>query len=164
MTDDLQLDGPTVTMFGERDALDTAVSDELGRRGYSTHTVTTAVGWLGSVTHAVIRLDTAVGQRAIGDLMAREAPSAHVVAVCTTPPDDAASARLDELCRRCGEHHDVSLVWHAPLEVGLDAAVDPSVAPIPAELAVAIADEIGHQKTQAAAPSFTSRVFEPQEA
>jgi hypothetical protein len=162
MTNDLHLHGPTVTLFGDRDALDTAVSDELSRRGRSTHTVTTPVGWLSSVTHAVIRLDTTAGERAIQDLASRDVPATHVVAVCQTPRDAATSARLDELCRTCGEHHEISLIWHAPFDAGLHTvAALAAVTTVPAELAVTIADEIGHQEAHPFAPSFASQVFEP---
>lgn len=158
MTTDLHLSGPTVTLFGDRDVVDEALSQELGRRGCSTHAVTIPMRWLGSATHAVVRLDTPTGERAIEDLAARDMPATHVVAVCQTPSDDATSARLDELCRRCGDHHDVSLIWHGPVAVGLDAAVNDVT---PGGLAATIADEIGHQEAWTSAPSFASQTFEP---
>jgi hypothetical protein len=164
LTDDLQLHGPTITVFGDRDALDAALSDELSRRGRSTHTVTTPLGWLASVTHAVVRLDTAPGERALQDLALRDVPATHVVAVCETPLDDATSARFDELCRQCGDHHEVSVIWHGPLEVHADALTQatPRAVLEAGELASTIADEIGHQETHGSRPSFASQVFAPQ--
>lgn len=162
MTSEIDVQGPTVTLFGARDALDTALSDELGRRGCSTHTVTTPVGWLTSVTQAVIRLDTASGESALHDLMAERRPPAHVVAVCQTS-DEATSARLDALCRACGDSHEISLIWHPPFHVTLDdLTVDPTLEPVlaPGELAATIADEIDHQGSSDA--SFASQVFDPQ--
>ncbi|MET0766344.1 MAG: hypothetical protein ABWY50_01745 [Aeromicrobium sp.] len=164
MTDDLQLGPPTVTMFGTRDALDTALSDELERRGRSTHVVTTPVGWLKSVTHAVIRVDSAAGERALRDLAMHETPPAQVVAVCETPLDDETSARLDRLCRECGVHHEISLIWHPPFEVRLtDSPAGSPLQPVlaPDELAVTIADAVGDQESHASTPAFASQVFDP---
>lgn len=164
MTSDLQMNTPTVTLFGDRDALDEAISDELGRRGRSTHSVTTPVGWLRSVTHAVLRIDTAAGERALRDLASHDVPATQVVAVCESPLDETVSARLDELCRQCGQHHEISLIWHPPFEVRLtgDGTV-PSLEPVldPEELAVTVADEVGDQETHSSTPSFSTQVFDP---
>jgi hypothetical protein len=157
MNPDLHLDGPTVTLFSTRDALGAALSDELGRRGCSTHVVSTPMGWLGSVTNAVIRLDTVSGERAMADLTSRAVPPTHVVAVCATSDDELASARLDELCRQCGNDHDVSMIWHAPFgrpSEDLDLEILRTT-----ELAATIADEIGLQETVASAPSFSTQIF-----
>jgi hypothetical protein len=159
MITDLHLAGPTVTLFGNRDALDSALGDELGRRGCSTHAVTTPTGWLASVTHAVVRLDTRAGERAMSDLTSREVPATHVIAVCATSDDRVAAARLDDLCRSCGDHHDVSMIWHAPF--GLPTGGSDGTLVRASELASSIADEIGSQDTTASAPSFTSRTFAP---
>ncbi|MET0821527.1 MAG: hypothetical protein ABWY58_11215 [Aeromicrobium sp.] len=156
MIADLHLAGPTVTLFGSRDALDAALSDELGRRGCSTHSVTTPMGWLTSVTHAVVRLDTRAGEQALSDLTSRQIPAAHVVAVCATSDDEVAHARLDSLCRQCGDSHDVSMIWHAPFGLptgGLDGALVRA-----SELASSIVDHIGSQD---AAPAFSSSTFAP---
>jgi hypothetical protein len=159
MTTDLHLSGPTVTLYGNRDALDAALSDELGRRGCSTHAVTTPMGWLTSITNAVIRLDTETGERAMADLTSRAIPATHVVAVCTTSDDEASVARLDKMCRECGDQHDVSMIWHAPFGLpteGLTGAILRA-----SELAASIADEIGLQEAWTSAPSFSSKTFEP---
>lgn len=159
MTADLHLAGPTVTLFGNRDMLDTALSDELGRRGCSTHVVTTPMGWLTSVTNAVVRLDTPTGERAMADLTSREVPATHVVAVCATSDDEVFVARLDDLCRQCGDQHDVSVIWHSPFGLpteGLDGAVLRA-----SDLATTIADEIGMQEAWTSAPSFSTKTFEP---
>ncbi|MFC5676871.1 hypothetical protein [Aeromicrobium endophyticum] len=156
MTTDLHLAGPTVTLFGDRDALGAAISDELGRRGCSTHSVTTPMGWLASVTHAIVRLDTRAGEQALSDLTSREMPATHVVAVCATSDDELAAARLDHLCRQCGDSHDVSMIWHAPFGLptgSLDGAMVRA-----SELASSIADHIGSQD---AAPAFSSSTFAP---
>jgi hypothetical protein len=162
MITDLHLAGPTVTLFGNRDALDSALSDELGRRGCSTHAVTTPTGWLRSVTHAVVRLDTRAGEQAMSDLTSREIPATHVIAVCVTSDDRVAAAKLDDLCRLCGDHHDVSMIWHDPFDLpigGLDGTLVRA-----SELATSIADEIGSQDATESAPSFSSRTFAPRQA
>jgi hypothetical protein len=159
MTTDLHLSGPTVTMFGTRDALASALSDELGRRGCSTHVVTTPMGWLTSVTHAILRLDTAPGERAMADLTSRSLPATHIIAVCVTSDDQAVTARLDDICRQCGADHDVSMIWHAPF--GLPSARLDGVATRASELAASIADEINMQDAWASAPSFSTKTFDP---
>jgi hypothetical protein len=161
VTDRLVLSGPTVTMFGDRDALDNALSDELGRRGRSTHSVTTPVGWLTSTTHAVVRLDTPSGDDAMRDLMTRDLPPTHIVAVCETPHE--ASARIDDACRRCGDRHEVSLIWHAAFEVELtDPPADTEEHPVsdPRRLAATIADEIDRQQEHPSGVSYASHVFD----
>lgn len=159
MTGDLDLHGPTVTMFGGRDALDSALSDELGVRGRSTHSVTTPVGWLTSTTQAVVRLDTPSGDDAMRDLLSRDLPATHVVAVCETSADGAESERIDQLCRQCGDLHEVSLIWHGPLDPTMD---DQPITAIttPTRLAAEIADEIGRQQEHGPAASFSSRVVD----
>lgn len=159
MSIDLHLSGPTVTLFGDRDLLDAALSDELGRRGCSTHAVTTPTGWLTTSTNAVIRLDTPAGEHAMTDLVQRQVPATHVVAVCATSDDTEIAARLDLLSRQCGDRHDVSLIWHAPLTTRL--VEDGSPALRPSELAASIVDEIGHQQAWTSAPSFTAQTFTP---
>ncbi len=164
MTSDLHLDGPPVTVFGDHDALDAALSDELDRRGRSTHTISTPMGWLTSVTHAVIRLNTLTGEQALQDLASRDVPATQVVAVCELPRDGATTARVDELCRRCCENHEISLIWHAPFELRIsDAHADTKAAMIydPDELAVTIVNEIWQQETRALTPSFASHNFGP---
>lgn len=159
MTDELVLTGPTVTMFGDRDALDTALSDELGRRGSSTHVVTTPLGWLASVTNAVIRIDTVAGRRAIDDLMARDLPSLHVVAVCVTTDDEDASHQTDLLCRRCGDDHDTSVIWHEPFRLTAGGLDESKLRP--SALATSIADVIDLQDRVGSVPSFSSTTFKP---
>lgn len=164
MTSELRLDGPLVTVFGDHDALDSALNAELDRRGRCTHTISTPMGWLTSVTHAVIRLNTKTGEQALRDLATREVPATQVVAVCEVPRDDAASAMVDELCRRSGEHHEISLIWHAPFELRIadaHAAHLPEMILDPGELAVTIADEVWHQEMRQLTPSFASQSFEP---
>lgn len=164
MSHDLHLSGPTVTVFGRRDALGEAIDDELGRRGCSTHVVTTPLGWLSSTTSAVVRLGTPSGERALLDLASHDAPATHVVAVCEKTQDAATTARLSELCRRSSERHDVSLIWHAPLELQLESLLDglgPQDTAAPDDLAVTIADEVGHQVAWTSAPSFAEQTFDP---
>jgi hypothetical protein len=164
MTSDLQTSRPTVTLFGDRDALDTALSEELGRRGRSIHSVTTPVGWLRSVKHAVIRLDSASGERALRDLAAHDVPATQVGAVCETQLDDETSARIDRLCRACGDNHEISLIWHPPFAVSLDdalAELGVHTVLAPDELAVTIADAVKDQETRASSPAFASQVYDP---
>lgn len=160
MTSDLHLAGPTVTLFGDHDSLDAALSTELGRRGCSTHTVTTPTGWLTSASHAIVRLDSQAGRRAIEDLAACHSPAAHVVVVRETSTDEATTTRFDDLCRTSSEHHDVSVISHAPMPAQTADPADESSS-LPAELAATVADEIGHQAAWTSAPSFSSTDFEP---
>jgi hypothetical protein len=157
VSNDLDLSGPTVTLFGNLDPLGEALTDELTLRGFSTHAVTTSMGWMGSVTRAVIRLDTPAGQQAFADLTSgRDVPSAQVVAVCETTEDAGAAARMDELCRRCGDDHVVSLIWHPSLEPRLGDE-GPQLAP--GVLAASIADEVENQQGLSA-PSYAGRSVE----
>jgi hypothetical protein len=154
MITDLHLAGPTV--FGAHDPLDAALSDELGRRGCSTHTVTTPMGWLTTVTHAIVRLDTRAGEQAMSDLTSRHIPAIHVVAVCATSNDAEAAARIDDLCRLCGDSHDVSMIWHAPF--GLPVSSLDGTPVRASELASSIVDEVDPRD---AVPTFSSRTFAP---
>lgn len=158
MTTDLHLSGPTVTVFGDRDVLDMALSQELGRRGCSTHTVTTPTGWLASASHAIVRVDSRAGTSAIEELARLDGPAAHIVVVVETSGDGEISSDVEGMCRECGAHHNVSVIWHTPLD-GLDDGT--TSVPAPADLAAAIVDEVGHQEAWTSAPSFASRTFEP---
>lgn len=160
MSYDVDMSGPTVTLFGQLDALGEALSDELSHRGLSTHAVTTPMGWIDSVAHAVVRLGSPVGERAFEALAAGGTPTTHVVAVCETRRDDTTAARFEGMCRRAGEHHAVSLMWHPPLdELRLDD-VGPGLAP--RDLAVAIADEIAGLAAREA-PAFAEQTVRPTE-
>ncbi|MCD9199520.1 hypothetical protein [Aeromicrobium wangtongii] len=154
---DMDMSGPTVTLFGDLDALGGAVSDELSYRGLSTHAVTTPMGWINSVQHAVVRLGTPIGERAFEALAAGGTPPAHVVAVCERSRDDVSTARREKLCRQAGEHHTVTLIWHPPLELRL-GDIGPDLAP--RELAVAIADEVADLAGRTA-PGFVERTLHP---
>lgn len=161
MSDELRLQGPAVTVFGDRGMVDTALSDELARRGRSIHTVTTPVGWLATVAHAVVRLDTASGESALNDLVARDVPATQLVGLCATSLDTSVAARLDDLGRRCSQRHEVSMIWYAPFDLRLDQAalVADTASREPADLAMMIADELGLQETRTATPSFATRDF-----
>jgi hypothetical protein len=164
MSTDLRTGAPTVTLYGDHGELDTALSDELGRRGSVIHRITTPIGWLRSVTHAVIRIDTPVGEHALAQLAAQDLPATHVVAVCETPLDDAESTRLRDLCRQCGDHHDVSLIWHPLFDVDVSDVVNLSgLRPVesPGGLVTTVADEVDGQVGRTSRPSFTSQVFAP---
>lgn len=145
MGDSLDLAGTTVTLFGEAEPIDHALSDELGRRGCTTHYVTVPTGWLSSVSHAIVRLDTPSGVLALKQLADSDQPPAHVVAVCAQQTDASVSDRFSELCRVCDAVHDVSLIWHAPLGPTTAGEVDlfPSEPTVPApDVAALVADEV----------------------
>lgn len=149
----------TVTLFGGSDPLDHALGTQLEQRGCRTHFVSVPTGWLRSATHAVMRLDTAAGAEAIQELSEIEQPYSHVIAICPETVDSSESDRLREMCRACGMHHDVSLIWHPPL----DAAV-PSTTGVTSRrdatraLAATVADELVEHAT-AGRPSFAARPF-----
>lgn len=149
-----------VTLFGDNDALDHALSDELGRRGTRTHTVSVETGWLASATHAVVRIDTAAGALALRELTTGAQPPAHVVAVCEIS-DDSTADRLRELCRQCGEHHDMSLIWHSPLapEPSLEDLLSPECLPTD-DLAATVIDAVEAHSQADISPSFTASTFE----
>jgi hypothetical protein len=147
----------TVTVFGDNDALDHALGDQLGLRGCRTHFVSVPTGWLRSAVHAVMRLDTAAGVAALEQLADTRQPRSHVIAVCPEPSDAAAADRLREMCRTCGRHHDLSLIWHPPLSpAGVPA--DKTAATADA-LAATVADEMVEHPT-VGTPAFVSRPFE----
>lgn len=133
MNVDFQLPGPTVTLFGERDDLNRALGVEFERRGCSTHLVTTTVGWLSSTTHAVIRVGTPPGDRAMDGLVESDVPTAHVVAVCETEPQAGEATRIHDLLDRSASRNGASLICHGQLDVEISAVGD---------LAFAIADQI----------------------
>ena len=96
MTIDPGFTRTTVTLFGSSDPLDQALSSQLDQRGCKTHSVTVATGWLQSVTHAIMRLDTVAGAEAFKQLADTPAPRSHVVAVCPET-DDVADEMADHL-------------------------------------------------------------------
>ncbi|KAA1395833.1 hypothetical protein [Aeromicrobium ginsengisoli] len=155
MTFDPGSTGTTVTIFGGSDPLDHALSNQLDRRGCKTHSVTVATGWLQSVTHAIMRLDTVAGAEAFKQLADTPEPRSHVVAVCPETEDAAESDRVRDLCRACGVHHDVALIWHPPLGASTTAA---STASTTAALAATVADEMADHLS-VGAPAFVTRPF-----
>jgi hypothetical protein len=159
MSTDLQLGAATVTLFGERDALDIALSDELGRRGCGTHSISIPVGWLHTTRYAVLRLETVSGDLALRELTDQDEPASHVVAVCERPANSGDASRIEELCRQCGDHHDVSLIWHAPMGESPVLDARSGRAPDPADLASTIADEIGLQYDATDTPSFATQTY-----
>lgn len=157
-------DGPehgvpsAVTLFGSNHVLDDALSDELGQRGCRTHRVTVKTGWLSTATDAVIRIDTPAGAEALRDLGSAEHPSAHVVATCTVPLHEHQADLVRDLCRRCGERHDFSLIWHPSLvqtATASRAGADLSTR----TLAATVADELLGQAARDGEPSFSTRSF-----
>jgi hypothetical protein len=108
--------GTTVTLFGASDRLDHALGTQLGERGCKTHLVTVPTGWLRTATHAIVRLDTDAGVEALRELAETTGPRSHVIAVCPELADAAEAQRLHEMCRTCGQHHDVALIVHPPVD------------------------------------------------
>lgn len=152
-----------ITLFGANDVLDHALTNELRRRGRRTHTVSVATGWLTSATHAIVRLDTASGAIALRELTARKHPPAQVVAMCEKPLDTQDTERLKKMCQRCGQHHDVSLIWHPPLEPEppYHDGVQPAPEPPTIDLAVTVADAVEERALAGSVPSFEAHTFEP---
>jgi hypothetical protein len=151
--------GTTVTLFGASDPLDHALGMQLEQRGCKTHYVSVPTGWLRSSTHAVMRLDTAAGAEALKMLAETQAPRSHIVAVCPEPVDTSEADRLREMCRTCGMHHDVSLIWHPPLSAdGVAPRPDSAGEVTTHALAATVADEVVAHTT-VARPSFATRPF-----
>ena len=155
----------TVTLFGDNDALDHALSDQLGRRGCRTHFVSVPTGWLRSATHAIMRLDTDAGADALRQLAETPQPRSHVIAVCPEPVDSSESDRVREMCQACGVHHDISLIWHPRLETDMAAALARPADAVAADakvatnaLAVTVAAEMAEHST-VGKPSFVTRPF-----
>ncbi|MEV7398080.1 hypothetical protein [Aeromicrobium sp. NPDC092404] len=152
----------TVTVFGDNNAIDHALGTQLERLGCRTHFVSVPTGWLRSAAHAVVRLDTAAGADALRELAETTQPRSHVVAVCPELMDGAESERVRDLCRACGAHHEVSLIWHPPLEANLahPAGAATDVRAAAKALAASVADEmVDHSAV--GDPSFVTRPFVP---
>lgn len=152
----------TITVFGDNNTLDHALGTELDRLGCRMHFVSVPTGWLRSAAHAVVRVDTAAGADALRELVETSQPRSHVVAVCPVMDDGADAERVRELCRACGLHHEVSLIWHPQLDAG---RVDSSDATIDAKsaataLAASVADEMADHP-DVGQPSFVTRPFVP---
>jgi hypothetical protein len=148
----------TVTLFGGSDPLDHALSTQLERRGCRTHFVSVPTGWLRSATHAVMRLDTAAGVEALKGLSTTEQPYSHVIAVCPETVDSSESERVRDMCRACGMHHDVSLIWHPPLDAELPATTSAAAGGVATNaLAAQVVDEM--MRASAGQPSFEMRPF-----
>jgi hypothetical protein len=149
--------GTTVTLFGNSDPLDHALSEELGRRGCKTHDVSVPTGWLPSATHAIMRLDTVAGAEALKQLAETRQPRSHVIAVCAEPADTSESDRVREMCRACGMHHDVSLIWHPPLDsdVAAPAGAPSDVGVATNALVATVADEMV-EHSSVGQPSFVT--------
>jgi hypothetical protein len=150
--------GTTVTLFGDSDPLDRALGTQLERHGCRTHHVSVPTGWLRSATHAVMRLDTAAGAEALKELSETQEPHSHVVAVCPESVDSSEFDRVRDMCRACGRHHDVSLIWHPPLDAEVTSTMGGSTENVAANaLAAKVVDEM--MRTSAGQPSFVTRPF-----
>jgi hypothetical protein len=152
--------GTTVTLFGDGDPLDHALSDELSRRGCKTHHVSVPTGWIRSATHAIMRLDTEAGAEALEQLAHTRQPRSHVIAVCPQAVDAAESDRVSEMCRACGVRHDVSLIWHPPLDASpVSTPLSSSDTAVATHaLATTVADEMV-EHLSVGAPAFVARPF-----
>jgi hypothetical protein len=152
--------GSTVTVFGDNDSLDHALGTQLERLGWKTHFVSVSTGWLRSAAHAVMRLDTVAGADALKELVETPQPRSHIIAVCPELDDMAESERLRDMCRACGMHHDVSLIWHPPLDPGLTVfgGAPSNVRAAANALAASVAGEMADHSS-ASEPSFVTRPF-----
>ena len=158
MTFDRGSAATTVTLFGGSDPLDRALGTQLERRGCRTHFVSVPTGWIRSATHAVMRLDTAAGAEALKELSRTPQPASHVIAVCPEPADSSVSDRVRDMCRACGMHHDVSLIWHPPLDTEATTTEGASTGSAATNaLAAQVIDEM--MRTTAGQPSFATRPF-----
>lgn len=117
MCPSLDLHGPTVTLFGERDELDEAIGDELARRGCSTHVITVTMDWLPSTTHAIFRLGTPTGDQAMLDLAATAAETTRIAAVCESSSDATRTEAIQAAWVTSSQGHLAALVWHEPFDV-----------------------------------------------
>lgn len=160
---ELDLDGTTVTVFGASDQLDQELNTELGRRGCHTHHVPVTTGWLRSATHAVVRVDSRSGAKALRQLAEHDNPRSHVVAVCAETDDSTDRERVNELCRSCGVAHDISLIWYRPFDPAAPATEGEHGETFPTRaLAAAVANEIAQHVDPFRAPAFTASAFEPE--
>lgn len=150
--------GTTVTLFGDSDPLDHALSAQLERRGCKTHFVSVPTGWIRSATHAVMRLDTAAGAEALKELADTRQPRSHVIAVCPEPAEASESDRVREMCQACGRHHDVSLIWHPPIgaDTGAPAKHPADTKATTEALAATVAEEMV-EHASVGRPSFVTR-------
>ncbi|AXT86338.1 hypothetical protein C6I20_14915 [Aeromicrobium sp. A1-2] len=162
MTHGLDLAGTVVTLFGDRDRLDTALCREFGRRGGSTHNVTASTGWLSSAIVTVLRLDTESGYEALAQLVAADLPRSHVVAVCAEKSDPGAARQIDDLCRSCGDRHDFSLIWHPASAIAVPPIeLDETTTDPMRDLAATIADEVQIHAAPGRLARYETRTFDP---
>jgi hypothetical protein len=85
-----------------------------------------------------------------------------VIAVCPESADTSESDRVSEMCRACGMHHDVSLIWHPRLDadVAAPAGTSAAIEVTTNALAETVADEMVEHST-VGQPSFVTRPFVP---
>jgi hypothetical protein len=162
MTTPLDPSATTVTLFGDNDPLDHAISDQLSRRGVKTHSVSVPTGWLRSATHAIMRLDTVAGADALQSLVETTEPRSHVVAVGIEPTDQSESDRVREMCRSCGTHHDVSLIWHPPLTNRRAPEPPDSTVVTTNAFAATVADEV-MDRAPVGRTAFVTRAVQPED-
>jgi hypothetical protein len=83
--------------------------------------------------------------------------------MCEKPLDMQNTERLRNMCQQCGQHHDVSLIWHPAMEPepsdlgGMHPAPErPTI-----DLAVTVADAVEQRALAGNVPSFETHTFEP---
>ncbi len=100
-------DSPVVTIFADQGPLISEIVEKIRARGARTHTVSVDVGWVDSVSCAVLVLDSTAGMsamRALSDLPA-EGGAQVVVLMADQPTTDA-----ERLCEGCRERHDLIMM------------------------------------------------------
>jgi hypothetical protein len=89
-----------------------------------------------------MRFDTVAGADALQALVETMEPRSRVIAVGLEPTDPWESNRVREMCRSCGLHHDVSLIWHPPLPDRGEPQGSASSVVATNALAATVADEV----------------------
>lgn len=109
-------DSSTVTIFADYGPLVNEIADEIRARGAATHTISVEAGWIDSVSHALLVLDSAAGMSAVRALCRMSGTSAHVVALIT---EDSAVDAVDavDLCDWCSEGHDLVMLRESEIDV-----------------------------------------------
>ncbi len=99
-------DSPVVTIFGDQGPLVSEIDTKIRDRGARTHTVSVDVGWVDSVSCALVVLDSTAGMSALRALSDLPDSRVNVVVVMA----EQASPDAERLCEGCRERHHLVMM------------------------------------------------------
>ncbi|MGA8850825.1 MAG: hypothetical protein WB508_03810 [Aeromicrobium sp.] len=94
-------DSPVVTIFADQGPLVSEIDTKIRDRGATTHTVSVDVGWIDSVSCALVVLDSTAGMSAMRALSDLPDSRVNVVVVMA----EEVSPDAERLCEGCRERH-----------------------------------------------------------